>query len=90
MEELGMPGRGHHMTVENIQRIIYLLATTDTTVSEIAGRMGCSKSAVGAINRRFSVRKYNGTRTRWTAGTAPGPDKNVGHPGQDLPKKQSA
>lgn len=85
-----MLGRGHHMTVENIQRTIYLLATTDMTVSEIAERMGCSKSAVGAINRRFSVRKYNGMRTRWTAGTAPGPDKNGRHPVQDFPKKQSA
>ena len=62
-----MSGQGRHMKVENVQRVIYLLATTEMAVSEIAERMGCSRSAVIAINRKFQVRKYNGMRTQWDA-----------------------
>ena len=64
-----MPGQGRHMTIENIQRVIYLLATTEMAVREVAERMGCSKSAVIAINRRFQVRRYNGLRSQWMQGS---------------------
>jgi hypothetical protein len=60
-----MAGQGHSVALESVQRIIYLLASTEMTVAEIAERMACSRSVVVAINRRFQVREYGGLRTRW-------------------------
>lgn len=54
------------------------------------GAQGCSKSVVGAINRRVQVRKYNGTGTWWMQGTASETDENIERPVQALAKKQSA
>ena len=66
-----MAGQGRHVSTENIQRIICLLATTEMTITEIAVRMSIHKSTISAINRRFQVRKYDGLRSRWPAqGTA--------------------
>jgi hypothetical protein len=65
-EEKGsMAGKGHCMALEDVQRIIYLLDSTEMTVAEIAERMSCSRSVVVTINRRFQVREYSGLRTRW-------------------------
>jgi DNA-binding MarR family transcriptional regulator len=52
-----MAGQGRYVSVENIQRIIYLLATTEMTVTEIAERMSIHKSTISAINKRFQVRR---------------------------------
>jgi hypothetical protein len=48
-----------------VQRIISLLATTDMTVTEIAERMACSKSAVLSINRKRQIRHYDGLHSTW-------------------------
>jgi hypothetical protein len=48
-----------------VQRIISLLATTDMTVSEIAQRMSCSKSAILSINRKRQIRHYDGLHSTW-------------------------
>jgi len=64
-ERFQMAGKGHSMAQESVQRIVYLLASTEMTVAEIAERMACSRSVVLAINRRFQVREYSGLRTRW-------------------------
>jgi hypothetical protein len=61
-----MAGQGYAMPVETVRQIIRLLSSTEMTVSEIAERMACSKSAVISINRRFQIRVYKGRRSRWT------------------------
>ena len=48
-----------------IRRIIDLLASTDMNIPDIAQRLGCSRSAVVSINRKFGVRDYAGHRTTW-------------------------
>jgi hypothetical protein len=53
-----------------VRRIVSLLASTDMTIPEIAERVGCSRSAVVSINRRFQVRDYAGRRTSWTLNPA--------------------
>jgi hypothetical protein len=62
-----MAGQGRHVSADNIQRIICLLATTEMTITEIAMRMSIHKSTISAINRKFSVRRYNGLRSSWPA-----------------------
>jgi hypothetical protein len=59
-----MAGQGRSIPLESVQRIVHLLASTEMTLAEIAERMSCSKSVVVAINRRFQVREYKGTRRR--------------------------
>jgi hypothetical protein len=49
----------------DVQRIVSLLASTDMTLCEISARMGCSHSAIAAVNRRFQVRDYGGHRSSW-------------------------
>ena len=49
-----------------IRRIVSLLSSTDTAIPDIAVRMGCSRSAVIAINRKFRVREYAGRRSTWS------------------------
>ena len=48
-----------------IRKIVYLLASTDMSLIDIAQRTGCSRSAIAAINRRHQVRQYSGQRTSW-------------------------
>jgi hypothetical protein len=54
---------------EEVSRIVSLLASTDMTISEIAARFRCSRSAVAAINRKFQVRLYLGRRSSWSLST---------------------
>jgi hypothetical protein len=54
-----------HLSADQVTRIRLLLEQTDLTFSDIAVRMRCSKSTIGNINRRFSVRGYQGRRSRW-------------------------
>jgi hypothetical protein len=60
-----MAGQGNYMSEDEIKRVIYLLASTEMTMAEIAQRMSCHKSVVTAINRRHQVRAYNGLRSNW-------------------------
>ena len=60
-----MRGKGRFFSELEISRIISLLSGTDMTIAEIAGRMRCSVSAIGSINRRNSVRNYAGARSTW-------------------------
>jgi hypothetical protein len=61
-----MARKGCVLTDLEIRKIVYLLAQTDLPNSDIAIRMGCSKSSVVSINRRFQVREYNNHRNTWT------------------------
>jgi hypothetical protein len=60
--------QGRYFESETLLRIRYLLAETELSLPEIAVRMGCSKSAVAAINRKFSVRLYCTRRNSWKTG----------------------
>ena len=60
-----MRSQGRHFSDDELRRIVTLLRETDMTLSDIAGRMGCSRNAVAVINRKFEVRLYAGKRTRW-------------------------
>ena len=57
--------QGRYFRREELERIVSLLRETDMTLSEIAMRMRCSRSAIAAINRKFQVRDYEGRRNRW-------------------------
>jgi hypothetical protein len=50
---------------DQLHRILSLLSSTEMTISEIAERMHCSRSAIGAINRKFRIREYAGLRSSW-------------------------
>lgn len=59
-------GRGNCFSVEEVDRIKTLLANTEVSISDIATRMGCAKSSILVINRKFQIRLYQGKRTQWT------------------------
>jgi len=63
--EVTMPRQRRGFTPQEIQRIIWLLASTDMTMKQIAERMRCSHSAVVAINRKSNTRDYAGRRATW-------------------------
>ena len=60
-----MAGQGHAMHESQIRTVISLLASTDMTIPEIAARMGCSRSAIVGVNRKFQIRQYRGRRSSW-------------------------
>ena len=60
-----MAKQGCSLTCKEIETILVLLASTDTTIQAIAERMSCSRSAIVAINRKFQVRTYGGRRNTW-------------------------
>ena len=60
-----MARQGSPLSETELRRIIQLLNSTEMTISEIAQRMGCSRSAVASINRRYRVRNYAGLRSAW-------------------------
>jgi hypothetical protein len=60
-----MAGQGNPMHEGQIKTVVSLLASTDMSIPEIAERMGCSRSAIAALNRKFQVRQYNGRRSTW-------------------------
>jgi predicted DNA-binding protein YlxM (UPF0122 family) len=48
-----------------LEKIVVLLQETDLSMSDIALRMHCSRSAINGVNNRFRVRVYEGRRSRW-------------------------
>ncbi len=61
-----MARKGCVLTEAEIRKIVYLLSQTDLPNRNIAERMGCSKSSIVSINRRFQIRDYSNHRTAWT------------------------
>jgi len=61
--------KGVFFSEKEVNRIVWLLASTDMAIGEIAARMGCARSAIASINRKFQVRSYAGRRTTWESGT---------------------
>ena len=60
-----MAKQGSPLSDTELRRIIHLLNSTDMTIGQIAQRMGCSRSAIASINRRYQVRDYAGLRSVW-------------------------
>ena len=60
-----MARQGTPMQDSEIRIVISLLTSTDMTIPEIAKRMGCSRSTIVAVNRRYQVRQYKGRRSSW-------------------------
>jgi hypothetical protein len=60
-----MAGQGNPMHEGQIRTVLSLLASTEMTIPEIAQRMGCSRSAIAAVNRKYQVRQYRGRRSTW-------------------------
>jgi len=48
-----------------VQKIQSLLYSTTMSLPEIAQRIGCSRSTVVTINRKFQIRNYAGSRSKW-------------------------
>jgi hypothetical protein len=48
-----------------VQKIQLLLSSTSMSLPEIAQRIGCSRSTVVTINRKFQIRNYGGSRSKW-------------------------
>lgn len=61
---MARPGRS--LSEKEIQKIINLLSATEMTIAEISQRMGCSRSSVVSLNRKYQVRNYAGLRRKWT------------------------
>lgn len=60
-----MSRQGCALADSEIRTILNLLGSTDIPIPAIAERMGCSRSAIVAINRKFQVREYRGRRSTW-------------------------
>jgi hypothetical protein len=58
-------GQGRRFSEQKIEKIKFLLATTDLTIPEIAERMGCSGGRIVAMNRKYKIRLYNNRRGHW-------------------------
>lgn len=57
--------QGRYFGPEELDKIICFLRNTDMSLPMIACRMGCSRSAIAAINRKFRIRDYEGRRSHW-------------------------
>jgi len=57
--------QGKYFSEHELNRIVMLLYDSDMSLTEIANRMECSRSAVASINRKFQIRVYAGRRSEW-------------------------
>lgn len=54
------------LSAHQIGRIVDLLRNTDMLQSDIARRMGVSRSAVQLVNKKYKIREYAGhNRATW-------------------------
>jgi hypothetical protein len=65
--------QGKYFAEYELSRMAMLLRDTDMTLSEIADRMCCSRSAVAAINVKLQIRFYRGKRSQWGLNNGGGP-----------------
>ena len=49
-----------------INKIVHLLYSTDLPIPVIAERMGCSRSTIVGVNRKYGIRCYAGRHNNWT------------------------
>jgi len=48
-----------------VRKIQLLLSSTSMSLPEIAQRIGCSRSTIVTINRKYQIRHYAGSRSKW-------------------------
>ncbi len=53
-----MSVKGVWLSEEPVRRTIQLLSTTEMTIQQIAQCMGCNRSVVLSINRKYQIRDY--------------------------------
>jgi hypothetical protein len=61
--------QGRHFSAKELEKIKYLLSSTDLALQDIATRMDCAKSSIATINQNFQIRQYNGRRCYWVCST---------------------
>src|SRR5215475_10043064 len=69
-EETMERGQGKALSPAKIAKIKTLLTSIDMSMSEIAERMGCSRSRVVAVNEKFKIRLYRNKRSSWVVNRA--------------------
>jgi len=57
--------QGRPFSEKEVERIKFLLTSTDLTLEEIGTRVECAKSSVVAINQNYQIRQYRGRRSSW-------------------------
>jgi hypothetical protein len=62
---LTMSKQGCALPDIQVRKIQLLLSSTSMSLPEIAQRIGCSRSTVVTINRKFQIRNYAGSRSKW-------------------------
>lgn len=67
--------KGRPLEQGKVDRILELLRDPEIEIPAIGRRMGVSREAVHAINRRFQVRDYRGRRFWGPRGSILGLDK---------------
>ncbi|HLQ77971.1 MAG TPA: hypothetical protein VK210_11485 [Terriglobia bacterium] len=60
-----MSKQGCALPDTQVRKIQWLLSTTSMSLPDIAERIGCSRSTVVTINRKFQIRNYAGSRSTW-------------------------
>lgn len=66
--------QGQPLTEKELERIVSLLEKTELSLTEIAQRMDCTRSAIAKINKDFGIRLYEGRRSYWrVVNTSPRP-----------------
>ncbi len=59
--------RGEHLDYSQIERVVYLLRTTEMEMGELADYLGLGFHAISRINKKYNVRVYRGrSHTEWT------------------------
>jgi hypothetical protein len=63
-------GKGKPLSPAQVAKIKTLLASTEMSISEIAERMGCSRTGILAINQKLKIRLYMSKRSSWVINKA--------------------
>ena len=63
--------QGKYLSIDEINHIKQLLASTDLSIQQIGVRVECAKSTIVAINRKYGIRLYNGRRSEWVINLEP-------------------
>jgi hypothetical protein len=57
--------QGIYLLPQEVERIKFLLGSTDLAIQDIAVRMDCAKTTIVKLNRKFRIREYRGRRSFW-------------------------
>ena len=57
--------QGYPLSDSQIQKVNYLLETTDMSMVDIATTIGCARSTVSKLNQHHKIRNYENRRSSW-------------------------